>query len=237
MKKIIDRTLFWFRDGSNQLQDLDKKYFAMGNLLNRLLCDSYQGKKIQFINIYFRTEQTYELNPNASKNHAHFYGGHLNYNAVLDLSSFNKLGETEQDEFVWKRAYEILKEASITIKNKELLKACEYAYKKGMEIGLNPDYKMVEKNIELFDQVLKASVWVNFKKDGMRSKFTLEKDNKIVFEKEIDRTENGIEFFLEMYKDIDLEDNNVIIKGRRDVEYLPLKIPIKKEKLSESIFL
>lgn len=49
----------------------------------------------------------------------------------------------------------------------------------------------------------------------------------MVFEKNIDSTKNGVEFFLEMYKAIELKDNTIIIKGRKDVDYLPLKISLE----------
>lgn len=49
----------------------------------------------------------------------------------------------------------------------------------------------------------------------------------VVFEKNIDSTKNGVEFFLEMYKAIELKDNTIIIKGRKDVDYLPLKISLE----------
>lgn len=104
----------------------------------------------------------------------------------------------------------------------------EYAHIKGTEINLNPDYRMVEADINVSGQPLKASVWVNFKEDGMYAKLTLEKSGEIVFEKGIDRTKKGVEFFLKMYKGIELENNNIVSKGRKDVDYLPLKIPLDK---------
>ena len=226
MKHKIERTLFWFMDGDEQKVAIDDRYFALGTLLNRLMREKYEGKRIEFININFNTEETYKLHPQAPKHNTHFYGGQLTYDDVFDLNAFNKMDEKEQDKFIWKRAFEILQEASTSIKNKQLLSASEYAYNRGLDIGLNPDYRMVEKDIVLFDQPMKAAVWVNFRKEGMYSKFTLENENEIVFEKDIDKTKNGVEFFLEMYKDIDLNGNNIIIKGRKDVEYLPLKIPL-----------
>jgi hypothetical protein len=42
----IERTLFWFVDGDEQLSDLDNGYFAWGTMLNRLLNQVYNGKKI-----------------------------------------------------------------------------------------------------------------------------------------------------------------------------------------------
>lgn len=226
---MIERTLFWFIDGNEQLLRLNERYFALGNLLNRLLNETYDGKKIKFINMYFRTEETYKLHPRSVRHYLHFYGGHLNYDDVFELSIFNKLKKEDQDSMIWKRAFEILQESSISIKNNSLLTASEYAYKKGIDIGLNPDYRMIEADVIIYDEPIRASVWVNFRSDGMYSKLTLEKDGIVFFEKDIDSTKNGIEFFLEMYKSIEVEDDAIVIKGHRDVKYLPLKIPIEKQ--------
>ncbi|TJY66439.1 hypothetical protein FAZ19_05825 [Sphingobacterium alkalisoli] len=62
----------------------------------------------------------------------------------------------------------------------------------------------------------------------MYSKFTLEKNGIVVFDKNIDKSKKGIEFFLEMYKGIKIDDNNIVITGSKDVEYLPLNIPFDK---------
>ena len=228
MKHTIERVLFWFMDGNEQKRILDERYFALGNLLTRLLRQKYQGKRIEFININFNTEKTYELHPLSPKFNTHFYGGHLTYDDVFDLNSFNKMSEKGQNEFIWKRAFQIFQEAATFIKNESLLSASEYAYHKGLEINLNPDYRMVEKDIVFSNQKMKAAVWVNFRKNGMYSTFTLEKDGEVVFKKEIDKTKNGIEFFLEIYKSIDLQNDSIIIKGHKDVEYFPLKIPLEE---------
>lgn len=42
----------------------------------------------------------------------------------------------------------------------------------------------------------------------------------------IDKSKNGIELFLEIYKEITQDNANIIIKGRKDIDNLPLKIPI-----------
>ncbi len=34
------------------------------------------------------------------------------------------------------------------------------------------------------------------------------------------------EFFLEMYKKIEVIDNTIVLKGNRDVEYLPLRLKV-----------
>jgi hypothetical protein len=229
---LIQRTLFWFSDGDQQLLSLNERYFALGTLLNRLLNEKYEGEKIRFINIYFRTEETYNLHPQAPKNFTHFEGGELAYDDVFDRLSFNKLATEEQDKVIWQRAHEILKESARATNNKYLSDAATYAFNKGISLNLNPDYKMVEADVELFGELMKASIWVHFKNDGMYAELTLEQDQKIVFARHIDKTKNGVEFFLEMYKRIEVDSHNIIIQGRRDVDYLPLKIPIEKSTLN-----
>lgn len=227
MKNTIVRTLFWFKDGEEDLLNWDDKFFSMGILLNRLLSENYKGKKIKFINIKFLTEKTFELYPNTLKKEAYFYGGHLSYKDVFDLSGFQKLSDKEQSHYIWERAYKILQISAKELKNTSLLEASDYAYKKGLEIELNPDYRMIETEVKLYDQVFMASIWINFGKKNMSSNFTLEKDGKIIFEKEIDKTRLGIEFFLEIYKKILVDGNTIIIKGHHSIDYLPLKIPIE----------
>lgn len=228
MSNLIERTLFWFSDGNEQLLSLNERYFALGTLLNRLLNEQYRGKKIEFINIHFRTEESYKLHPQAAKHFVHFYGGHLSYDDVFDRLIFDEMSDKNQDKFIWKRAYEVLRESAETIKNNSLFEASTYAYNQGISINLNPDYRMVEADIEVSGQLMKAAVWVCFMKDGMYAKVTLEQEGKIVFEKNIDKTKNGVEFFLEMYKGIELENDNILIKGRKDIDYLPLRIPLKE---------
>jgi hypothetical protein len=70
----IGRTLFWFEDGDESLSTIDHDFYGLSILLNRLLNEKYDGKSIQFINIYFSTEKTYELYPNLSKEKHYYYG-------------------------------------------------------------------------------------------------------------------------------------------------------------------
>lgn len=224
----IGRTLFWFHDGKEQLAELDDYYFAYGTLLNRLMNKVYDGKKIKFININFLSNQYYKLYPVIPKNEPYYHGGHLTYYGEINFSEFNMLDKYDQKKYVWDKAYKSLVESSVFIKNEKLKKACDYAYKKGIENDLNPDYKVLEENVNLKGKDFIASVWINFHEDHMSSKFTLEIDGKVIYEKIIDRTKNGIEIFLEIYKKIENDDSNIIIKGRSDIDGLPLKISIEE---------
>lgn len=228
-KNNIERTLFWFKDGEIALQALVEYYFSLATLLNRLLNEKYQGKKIKFINLYFSTEETYRIYPQIPKNSVHYYRGYLNYYGVFDYKFFLKLSEAERDNILWQKSFGFLQECAKSMKNNELSEASEYAYAKGMHTNFDRDYKMVESDVTIFGIPIKASVWVNFRKDGMYSKLTLEKEDRVVFEKDIDKTQNAIEFFLEMYKNVKVENNKIVIQGRKDVDYLPLTIPIARD--------
>jgi hypothetical protein len=145
---------------------------------------------------------------------------------LFDKIQFNEFNWNKKQRYIWENAYKYLKNSANFIKNNKLLDAVEDAYFKGIEDNLNPDYRLLEININYSKLQLKVYLWINFREDGMYSKLTLEKDLEIFFEKEIDKTRKGIEFFLEMYKTLEFDGNNIIIKGRKDVDYLPLKIPI-----------
>ncbi|WP_400260781.1 hypothetical protein ACFX5U_11705 [Sphingobacterium sp. SG20118] len=224
----IERTLFLFQDGDERVNNLSDDYFGLGNLLNRLLNEVYDGKKIKFINLYFHTNKTYALYPVIPKEESYYYGGHLKYYGVFDKEQFEKLSKTEQDKYFWEKAYIYIKRSAEFIKNNQLLDAAEYAYLKGIERDLNPDYRLLDLGINISNQELRVSLWINFRIDGMYSKLTIENDDEIIFEKEIDKTKKGVEFFLEIYKTLEFDGNNIIIKGRKDVDYLPLKVPISE---------
>lgn len=224
----IGRTLFWFLDGREKFHALTEEFFALANLLNRLMNEIYDGKKIEFININLSTPKTYKEFPVLLKNAPHYYGGHLQFYGEMDLAAFNLLSKEKQSYFIWEKAFEYLQIAGKAIKNDTLLAASLYAYNKGLATELNPDYRLIEADVTLYGEELKAAVWVNFKDDGMYSKLTLQKNGRVVFEKHIDKTRNGIEVFLVMYKSIVVKDNTVIVKGRKDVDGLPWKVLIEE---------
>jgi hypothetical protein len=223
MKLAIERTLFWFNNGED-ITDLNHKFYFLGNLLNRLLSEKYNGKKIKFLNIGLYANSEKLLKAYGKEYFLHYYGGQFTYKKVIDLSYFLSLNFNEQKMFIWKQAFEMLQFAGKELKNESLLISSEYAYKKGLEMNLNADYRMIETDVVLFDVSYKASLWINFLENKMQTNFTLEKDNKNVFEKVIGDAPNGMDFFLVMFKKIEQKGSSIIIKGLKDVSYLPLQI-------------
>ncbi|WP_315814161.1 hypothetical protein [Paraflavitalea speifideaquila] len=198
MKNKIERTLFWFKVDEGELLHLNEKYFAIATLLNRLLNDRYRSDPIKFINIYFANNKYYEKYPAIPSDYVHYFkknGGTLAYYGLFDLTKFNSLSVQRQNDYIWEKACRYLEYAAISIKNNDLIDAVRHAFQGGKEIHLNPDYRLVESEVIIYGQLLKAAIWVNFKADGMYSKMTLEKGDQIIFEKSIDETKMGLSFF------------------------------------------
>lgn len=224
----IERLMFWFKDGDEQLISINEDFFGIAVLLNRLLNDNYDGKKIKFINLNFFTNRTYELHSALPKNTPYYYGGHLTYYGLLDVNQFNVSSWDEKKSYVWEKACDYIKKSAEFTKNIKLFDAVEYAYLKGIENKLEPDYRPLAVNIDVYNQQFNVSLWINFREDGMYSKLVIESDTGKIFEKQIDKTHKGVEFFLEMYKALEFDGSSIIIKGRKDVDYLPLKVPISE---------
>lgn len=224
----IGRTLFWFKDGNESLIDLDERFFSLATLLNRLMNEVYNGKKIEFINIDLSTQKTYDLYPILPKGREYFYGKQLKFYGTIDLAEFVKFSDEKQRHFIWQLAFEYLQLAAKALNNKELTQASEYAFFKGLDLDLDPDFKVVETSSFIGGRSLNFAIWINFRKEGMYSNLIVEKDGERIFQRELDKTKNGIEFFLEMYKSIQVDENMIIVKGRKDVSYLPLRIPMNE---------
>lgn len=225
----IERTLYWFRYEGNRLDHYINRFFPLANLLNRLLNEVYNGKKIKFININFLTEENYAQSPLMLKDQADFRGNSFAYNGIIDYSVFDNLSEHEKKVFLWDRALKYFESAAKTMKNSDFYEAAKYAYKKGVEMNYNPDYIILENEAIIDNKNIKASIWLHFEEDGaMYYRLVLQKNETVILEKELDNCVPGIEFFLVIYKKIEINDDHIIIKGVRDVDYLPLKIDIPR---------
>ncbi len=229
MKNIVGHTTFWFIDGHGQVNNFIFTFKPYANLLNRLLSEKYNGKKIRLIKLSFATEEVYQLYPKALKNHTDWYNGVLLYSNFFDLITFSDLSFDDQKQFLWRRAYEILQEAAIKTKNPALAVASEYAYHKGLAMGLNPDFKLFTTEVVLHGVALQASIQIRYDTPKMYSYFILEKEGNLIFEQFVDDNRVDFEIFFDFIKKIEVQDHTIVLKGQRDIEYLPLKIPISEE--------
>lgn len=220
----INRTLFWFSKSKTQLNELTARFYGLAFLLNRLMNEVYDGKKIKFINLEFNDEATYEAYPHIPKNEPYNYSGHLKFFGLLDYNLFFEMDDTSKNKFLWEKAHDYLLKLSKSSKNKKLELAVNYAFTKGIENNLNTDYKVLEETFLFSSHEIECSVWIYFKNNGMHSKLLVKNKLELIYEQEIDRTDNGVEFFLEIYKELRIEGNKIILSGSNDIDYLPLEI-------------
>jgi hypothetical protein len=228
----VYRTLIWFQDGSERVLDLSDKFFPYSVLLNRLLNKYYDGKKLKFLNIYFMTEVSFIMFPQRLRRYEYIMD-HIRTYGAFDKQEFTGLSFEEQKKFVWINACKQLEYAGLSHKNEELANAAKLALEDGLRMDLSPDYKLLEQHGIIEGQDAVASIWAKFPEDAMVANFSLEKDGKVLMDQQIDKTVHGIEFFLEMFKKIEFKNNVIVIKGHRDVKYLPLKITVDPKVLNE----
>ncbi len=221
---IVDRTLFWFFNESDSLQPMTQKYFGLANLLNILLNKYYSGKRIKFINLNYRTQQIYDRFPNAKVDSAHFYNGVLTFNGLFNEEEFDKFENTEKKIFLWDKACKSIEIASEKVNNNNLLDVMELVYAEGLKDGLNTNYENLKTPFSYQGNTYEASIFFEIDEYYMKSIFMVSNEGKKLFEKPIDRTLPGVEFFLEMYKKIEIDFEAIIIRGSKDIEYLPLRI-------------
>lgn len=226
MSKIIRRTLMWFRDDDlSDKNSLGDYYYGLSNLLNEELCKYYTGRKLRLINIEYVPIAGFEL-PNISfkPGYTHYNVAHIRYMGIIDYQEFNSKSKEERKIYLWQTACDCLKQIGTKFNNQELAIAAEKAYHSGIEKGLCTDYEAVSNEFEYKDKFLKARVVISFGETKMYSTFELLSENQVLYSKLLDQTVLGVEFFLEMYKKIEIKENILILKGHREIEYLPMKI-------------
>ncbi|MEO1030036.1 MAG: hypothetical protein AAFX55_01465 [Bacteroidota bacterium] len=213
MKKLnIERLLLWFKSTDKELILMNKRYFGLSLLITRLLNEKYSGPKIKFINLYFRTNDFYKRYSDNLTERVHFYNGHLNYDGVWDMPEFNELSSNKKIEYIWEKSYDFLIDSSVALKNQPLKSAAEYMYNKGKEMSYNPNFKLLDVDLEVSNKIIQAVLYVNFTEDWMSTKLILTKDSNTLFDIDIDKSTSGNEFFLDNYKDISVKDNYVVLK-------------------------
>lgn len=224
----IERVLFHFKIGNESLNETNLDFFEIGYLLTRLLNNYYVGKKkLKFVNIYFCTEETFELFPLAPKGGYHFGGGDLTCYLLFDYELFKSCTDLEKIKYVWKAGCEIFREFALDKKNKELAEAIDLGYAQGFNINFNPDYQVVQDTINVFDRELDASIWIAFEKDAMYSKLVIEYKGTVIFRADLESASRGNEFFFVMYKGIVVKDDKIVIKAQREADPATLKFRLK----------
>jgi hypothetical protein len=206
---------------------LERKYSGLQYLLERLLNKYYKGKKIKNLIVYLHATEDFE-NLDDDINGVHYYRGYMYIYSSLEYKSFLKLSFEKQTEFLWKKVYFSLTKLGEKLKNKELIEAAQLAYVEGKEIKYNTDLKKIDEELIINKKKYQASVVIRFIDEKMLAFFILEGSDGFYYEKFIDQTQSDVEFFLIIYKKIQLIKDKIIIKGHYEIDYLPLKISFKE---------
>ena len=231
MKRNIDRILFIFKNEEEEIIEYDNLFFGLSLLLRTLITKNYQGPNIKFVNLYFCTLEYYNLYPKIPSNTDYFTrfdGGLLEYYAILDLVQFKKLSLDSQKKLIWEKACDAVLVSSSQIKNALLLQSCIQAKGDGLKINLNTDYNKISEILTYNGLLYTFCILYKFIGYGAKVFLTISQNEKFIKEIELDTTAKNYEFFFEMFKKIEFSDNNIIIKGHKDVEYLPKKILISE---------
>ncbi len=223
-KKIPARFRYWFKDGIDVIQNLNEKFMPLGHLMSRLLAQEFDSKRIKFINHQLNTEKTYFLFPQSEKNYLHEGVNEIWYNDCFDLQEFLAHNENTQKKILWERAYK----AFIASKKKEVKEAFEKAYSAGLDANLEYDYNILEIEFNIQNEEYLAALRISFEEDSKNSTLIVYKSNSQIYSRHIDESDLGNPFFLEMYNSIEVNSDQIIIKGDSDIDYLPLKISFRE---------
>src|SRR5690606_3530892 len=217
MKKKIESLLIWFQTDEGRIAKFTDLFFGITLLFNRLLNETYEGKKIKFINVNLETIENYKKHPEISLNYTHYYNGHLNFYGLFEKEIFEELNFEEQSIYVWDKIFKALIECSKTIKNQALFDATMYTYSKGLENNLSTDYKVLEQYFDRGNESYSVCVLFSFKKDGIYSKLLIKKDDIFCYERDLDSTVIGNGYFLTIYKDLSIINDTLILKGKSEI--------------------
>lgn len=230
MKKSIDRIVFAFNDDAI-LPKMEERFIPFSQFLQRLLLETYQGKRMENIIVYFRTAKDY-ADGKIKKNSMHYHRGHLTYHGEIDLDSFNRLSPKAQVRLIWDKACEYIVRAAEESNNLPLADSCRIAHAKGLEMDINPDFRTFAVPVELYGEALTACVWMRYNDAEMlvSAVFTLEKGEQVLLEQHILTVDVKYEFLPGWFKKIEVKNGNmIIVKGHYDLDCLPMKIHISEE--------
>lgn len=224
---MIGRVLFWFKDGEKDLQEINQYFFKISCLLERLIKKNYKDSVVfKFINIEFLSSKTFEIFPKIPFEESYLYNGHLKFYGHIDFSEFFKLKNSEKEILIWMKCYEYLTKTASKIENEALKSAVTKAYDEGLRINLNPDFIVLENQFEYKNESFNIGIKFYFKENIIESKLVVIKNNNILISKTLEIVNNGFEFFINMYKSLEIENNTIIINVDEDVKSLPVKIDL-----------
>ncbi len=228
----INNVIWSFEDEYGEVVIRNEQLFPWMLLQERLMKEVYKGSRIRAIHLNFISEERYLQKPEVLRYHVNSHIGKLSYNEVFDLDAFEKMPREGRPAFMWNKAFEVLKLLAKETDNPLLLEAAEYAWRKGLDTGLNPDYRLLEKEVELHGETCLAVIWMIFSADRMTAVFKLERNGKVLLEKSISSTILGVGYLLWAFESIEAARDTIIIKGSKNMGELPMKLPVSAEMIA-----
>ena len=220
----MERILFSFKGKDGMPPGLQAKFSPYGNMLTRLMAEVYDGPKYKFLNIYFNTQAVYDRY--GEENHEHplkSRGGYFHYNAIIDLDTFLQKPDEEQIRYVWDEAYRIFSTAAQRLNNPALGEAAQHAYEEGLRIDLNPDYRMIKRDIVVDEIPFRAAIWARYRGEKTAGVLTIERGDDMLLEYTLVTVDTALEVFYVIFRAIEQDGRTLIVKGMRDAN-LPKKI-------------
>ena len=226
-KMMIEKVFISFSDENGPINDLNKKYYGLSFLLKRLINKHLNNEKFNLISIEFKTQSYFDKYPEPKKNYIHYYKGAkktIRCYPEINLSIFKEKIEKEAMGYIWVTSCEMLKEAFKITKNESLFKIMEEVYDEGLKDDLKTTYCTLNNSFIVSSREFDAKINYYFQDKGSSVYLSIYEKNSLIWERKIDETDQNYEFFFEMYKKIEFTPTYLIIKGDKDVQYLPLKI-------------
>ena len=164
---MIERVLIFFDQKEMARQDLHKKFYFLGVLMQNLLKHRYKGKKLRFVNIHLRSSEFY-LQYNEEGNTGFFNGKDITFDGVIDFEVLESLGLNEQKLMIWRILCDHLLDIGKTV-GSSFVNAINQVKADGLKLNLNADFKAVEGVFESKGIEFEAAIWIKFKEEGMYS--------------------------------------------------------------------
>ncbi|WPQ61885.1 hypothetical protein SIO70_26340 [Chitinophaga sancti] len=229
--KKIGQILFCFYKNNEQLYSLTKRTIGLGMLLSRLLNERYKSKPIEFLNLMFLDEESYENDQRKIKGYNAIAGPAMSYYGVLDIEMYLQLAEEDKNALIWKMACEYIIKTAENHSNKDLVDACKYAYETGVSLNYCTDLQGISSELILFGKVIKSEIVFRFEDEKVTAFLILRNEDKVVFDKPLHKTDADVGAFFYVFKEIVSVGNIILIKGPKNASIFPMTVTISAEDL------
>ena len=219
--KIIERVSIIISDENGRSLQHEKYYFGLSKYLEFKLNEVYIGKPLKFLNIHFRNELYYINFPTVNKNLCRWEYGIAEVSLLYEVLDINENNYKLNILFVWRQLKLALLKLAEMKNNPLSLDIIEeifsnFPFDDKITLELLSSESLLYKCtlFAVFDPKIWAEVEIHDKvKNESRKIFLL-------------NVTSGEEFFIDMFKKIEIVEGTVSIDGIRDAGVFPILINI-----------